>query len=79
MKHLPRAEVSDILVQHDTRENSPAMGGNYNGWRRLQGLLLLADGSVELIRRNETIDDLFATFNYKPKIQNRSQIKYPIG
>jgi len=30
--------------------------------------LLLARGTVELIRRAETIDDLFATLNFKPKV-----------
>jgi diaminopimelate decarboxylase len=37
------------------------MGGNYNGWLRPKELLLRTDGSVELIRRAETVDDLFAT------------------
>ena len=65
---LPRAEVGDIMVQHDTGAHSPAMGGNYNGWLRPQELLLRTDGSVELIRRAETIDDLFATLHFEPKI-----------
>jgi diaminopimelate decarboxylase len=65
---LPRAETGDIMVQHDTGAHSPAMGGNYNGWTRPQELLLQADGSVALIRRAETIDDLFATLNFKPRI-----------
>jgi diaminopimelate decarboxylase len=65
---LPNVEVGDILVQHDTGAHSPAMGGNYNGWTRPQELLLHADGSVELIRRAETIDDLFATLRFEPKI-----------
>jgi diaminopimelate decarboxylase len=65
---LPKVEIGDIIVQHDTGAHSPAMGGNYNGWTRPQELLLHTDGSVEMIRRAETIDDLFATFNFKPKI-----------
>jgi diaminopimelate decarboxylase len=69
---LPKVEVGDIVVQHDTGAHSPAMGGNYNGWLRPQQLLLHPDGSVELIKRAETIDDLFATFNFKPKILKRS-------
>jgi diaminopimelate decarboxylase len=48
------------------------MGGNYNGWLRPQQLLLRTDGTVELIRRTETIDDLFATLNFKPKILKNS-------
>ncbi len=65
---LPRAEVGDIMVQHDTGAHSPAMTGNYNGWTRPQELLLRADGSVELIRRAETVEDLWATYSFKPKI-----------
>jgi diaminopimelate decarboxylase len=67
---LPRAEIGDIIVQHDTGAHSPAMGGNYNGWLRPQELLLRTDGSVELIRRAETMDDLFTTFNFEPKTFN---------
>jgi diaminopimelate decarboxylase len=69
---LPGIEVGDIVVQHDTGAHSPAMGGNYNGWLRPQQLLLLPDGSVELIRRAETVNDLFATLNFQPKILKRS-------
>jgi diaminopimelate decarboxylase len=65
---LPKAEVGDIMVQHDTGAHSPAMGGNYNGWLRPQELMLRADNSVELIRRAETLDDLFATLKFEPKI-----------
>jgi len=67
-RFLPKTEVGDILVQHDTGAHSPAMGGNYNGWLRPQELLLRTDGTVELIRRAETIDDLFATYNFEPRI-----------
>jgi len=67
-RKLPRASTGDIIVQHDTGAHSPAMTGNYNGWTRPQELLLHTDGSVELIRRAETIDDLFATYNFKPKV-----------
>jgi diaminopimelate decarboxylase len=66
-RSLPKAEVGDIMVQHDTGAHSPAMGGNYNGWLRPQELLLQANGSVKLIRRAETLDDLFATYKFKAK------------
>ena len=69
---LPKVEVGDIVVQHDTGAHSPAMGGNYNGWLRPQQLLLHSDGTVELIKRAETTDDLFSTFNFPPKILKRS-------
>ena len=65
---LPRAEIGDLMVQHDTGAHSPAMGSNYNGWLRPQQLLLRKDGSVELIRRAETLDDLFATLKYEVKV-----------
>ena len=67
-RRLPRTEVGDIMVQHDTGAHSPAMASNYNGWLRPQQLLFKADGRVELIKRAETIDDLFATFNFIPKV-----------
>jgi diaminopimelate decarboxylase len=65
---LPKTEVGDIFVQHDTGAHSFAMTGNYNGWLRPQELLLHSDGSVELIRRAETLDDLFKTLNFTPKV-----------
>jgi diaminopimelate decarboxylase len=69
---LPKTQVGDIMVQHDTGAHSPAMGGNYNGWTRPQELLLRADGSVELIRRAETMEDLFATLNFKKKVLKKA-------
>lgn len=64
---LPRAEVDDILVQHDTGAHCLAMSGNYNGWLRPLELLLHPDRTIELIRRAETMDDLFATLKIEPK------------
>ncbi len=68
---LPGAEVGDIVVQHDTGAHCLAMGGNYNGWLRPQELLLHPNGTVELIRRAETIDELFTTLDFEPKILKR--------
>jgi diaminopimelate decarboxylase len=65
---LPKTEVGDIMVQHDTGAHSPAMGGNYNGWLRPQELLLHSDGTVEMIRRAETMEDLFATLHFGRKV-----------
>ncbi len=67
-RRLPEAYVGDIMVQHDTGAHSPAMGGNYNGWTRPQELLLRTDGSVELVRRAETLDDLFATLSFEKDV-----------
>jgi len=65
---LPKVEIGDIMVQHDTGAHSPAMTGNYNGWLRPMLLLLHTDGSVELIQRAETMEDLFATHAFEPKV-----------
>jgi diaminopimelate decarboxylase len=67
-RSLPKTQVGDIMVQHDTGAHSPAMTSNYNGWLRIQQLLLKTDGSVELIKRAETLEDLFATFKFEPKV-----------
>lgn len=65
---LPRTEEGDIMVQHDIGAHSTAMASNYNGWLRPQQLLLRQDGNVDLIKRAETLDDLFATFKFEPRI-----------
>jgi len=61
---LPKIEDGDLLVLHDTGAHGQAMGFNYNGRLRPQELLLCADGSVERIRRAETIEDYFATLDF---------------
>ena len=58
---LPKIDMGDILVLHDTGAHGFSMGYNYNGRLRSAELLLQEDGSVELIRRAETPDDYFAT------------------
>lgn len=65
---LPKTEIGDIVVQHDTGAHTPAMASNYNGWLRPQMLMLRTDGSVELIKRAETMDDLFSTLDFEPKV-----------
>ena len=59
---LPEAEMGDILVIHDAGAHGRSMGYNYNGFLRC-GELLLSEGDVKLIRRSESLDDLFATFD----------------
>jgi diaminopimelate decarboxylase len=61
---LPEIEIGDILYIHDTGAHGHAMGYNYNGKLRCQELLLKTDGSVQLIRRAETLADLFATLDF---------------
>ena len=63
-RKLPKIEIDDILVIHDTGAHGHAMGFNYNGKLRSAELLLKEDGSVELIRRAETIDDYFRTLDF---------------
>ena len=58
---LPRIDKGDLLVIHDTGAHGFAMGYNYNGKLRSAELLLKEDGSVEMIRRAETLDDYFQT------------------
>lgn len=58
---LPKTDVGDLLVIHDTGAHGFSMGYNYNGKLRSAELLLREDGSVDLIRRAETLEDYFAT------------------
>ena len=63
-RDLPAIETGDLLVIHDAGAHGHAMGFNYNGKLRSAELLLKADGSVDCIRRAETLDDLFATLDF---------------
>ena len=65
---LPRIVDGDLLLIHDTGAHGHAMGFNYNGKMRPQELLLGQDGTVRLIRREETPDDYFATLRFSEKI-----------
>ena len=58
---LPKIDMGDLLVIHDTGAHGHSMGYNYNGKLRSAELLLREDGSVMLIRRAETPKDYFAT------------------
>ena len=64
-RELPKIDRGDLIVMHDTGAHGHAMGFNYNGKLRSKELLLKEDGSVQLIRRAETLDDYFATLDYK--------------
>jgi diaminopimelate decarboxylase len=65
---LPRIKDGDHLLIHDTGAHGHAMGFNYNGRLRPKELLLRPDGAVELIRREETVEDYFATLNFAPQM-----------
>jgi diaminopimelate decarboxylase len=63
-RKLPEIESGDIVVIHDTGAHGHSMGFNYNSKLRSAEYLLHEDNSAEMIRRAETVDDLFATLNY---------------
>lgn len=60
---LPEIEMGDLLVIHDTGAHGFSMGYNYNGKLKSAELLLKEDGTTQLIRREETAKDYFATFD----------------
>lgn len=61
---LPKIDIGDLVVIHDTGAHGYAMGYNYNGKLRSAEVLLKVDGSTELIRRAESPEDYFATFDF---------------
>jgi len=61
---LPKVDRGDILVIHDAGAHGHAMGFQYNGKLRSAELLLREDGTIQQIRRAETIDDYFATLDF---------------
>ena len=60
---LPKIDMGDLLVIHDTGAHGFAMGYNYNGKLKSAEVLLKEDGTTQLIRRAETPKDYFATFD----------------
>ena len=58
---LPKIDMGDLLVIHDTGAHGHAMGYQYNGRLRSAEVLLCQDGSTRLIRRAETPEDYFST------------------
>ena len=63
---LPKTEIGDLLVIHDTGAHGLSMGYNYNGKLRCKEVLWREDGGFELIRRAETPRDYFATLDVDP-------------
>lgn len=62
-RKLPRIEKGDYLFIHDAGAHGHSMGYNYNGKLRSAELLLKENKEVQLIRRAETLNDYFATFD----------------
>ena len=65
-RYLPKIDMGDLLVIHDTGAHGFAMGYNYNGKLKSYEILLHEDGGFELIRRAETPRDYFSTFDCLP-------------
>ena len=62
-RSLPEIEMGDVLYIHDTGAHGFSMGYNYNGRLWSAELLLKEDGTVQEIRRAETLKDYFATLD----------------
>lgn len=70
-KQFPLVPVTegDYLLIHDTGGHGLAMGFQYNGRLRPKELLLRRDGTVELIRRAETVVDYLRTqLDFEPHV-----------
>ena len=65
---LPKVDMGDLIVIHDTGAHGFAMGYNYNGKLKSAELLLREDGSVKQIRRAETPEDYFATLDFNVEL-----------
>ena len=61
---LPKIDIGDLVVIHDTGAHGHSMGYNYNGKLRSAEILLCEDGSARMIRRAETPEDYFATLDF---------------
>ncbi len=64
---LPKIDMGDLIYIHDTGAHGFSMGYNYNGKLRSAEVLLKPDGSFKMIRRAETPQDYFATFDFTEK------------
>ena len=65
-RSLPGIDIGDIVCIHDTGAHGFSMGYNYNGKLRSAEVLLHPDGTFSKIRRAETVEDYFATFDETP-------------
>lgn len=68
-RSLPKIDMGDLLVIHDTGAHGFSMGYNYNGKLRSAEILLKEDGSAQMIRRAETPQDYFATLDVCPMMK----------
>ena len=61
---LPKIDIGDLIIIHDAGAHGRAMGFNYNAKLRCGELLLRQNGEIVQIRRNETVEDYFATLDF---------------
>jgi diaminopimelate decarboxylase len=61
---IPVTEENDIMVIHTVGAHCSCMGFQYNGRLRCAEILLKQNGSKQLIKRAENIDDYFSTLIY---------------
>lgn len=71
---LPKVDIGDLIVIHDTGAHGFSMGYNYNGKLRSAEILLREDGGAELIRRAETASDYFSTLDIDDKFINNLEL-----
>lgn len=67
-RELPVIEDGDLLIIQDTGAHGHAMGFNYNGKLRPKELMLMEDNSVQLVRREETVEDYFQTLKFDDNV-----------
>jgi diaminopimelate decarboxylase len=60
-RELPVCKIGDSVVIHNCGAHAHSMGHNYNGKPRHAEYLLQEDGEIRMIRRAETIEDLYST------------------
>jgi diaminopimelate decarboxylase len=58
-RDLPRAQVGDLIVFHDTGAYGASMSSNYNSRPYIAEVLVDGD-TARLIRRRQTVDELLA-------------------
>lgn len=74
-RELPEIKTGDLIIIHDTGAHGHSMGYNYNGRLRHQEILVHEDGSIQQIRRNETLYDLFATLDFPQLKENTAKVE----
>ena len=70
-RKLPKTEIGDLLVIGDSGAHGRSMGYNYNGRLRCGEYLLRPDKTICQIRRPESLEDLFATFDIDQTFQEQ--------